>query len=98
MLFDKVFSENKFYPNKTFRLLVLEKLPFKKNEFKIIALSLNSIIFIIEVISHISQATGTFSHLQHDDLKRMHILDPSKLDPKEKQTMLTFFDKIKKKN
>lgn len=66
---------------------------------KILALSLNSSLTLIQILIHQSDSLGGFdlSRLSAKDWTQIKLLDPDKLERSDKESLLTFFDEINSK-
>ena len=86
-----VYSEKAFIPTDAFKILKCED----KETAKIFCLYLNSTISLLKLLSNGQQTTGQYSDIKNTDLSLFEIIDPNKLLKKEKQTLLSLFEKLK---
>jgi len=70
-------------------------LDFNKEEAKIQALLINSIVFLLQIFLNREETTGEYIHIMESDLILMYILNLEYLSESEKQTLLNLFEKLK---
>lgn len=62
---------------------------------KILALSFNSILSLLQLFMHKEESTGRRLDIRIEDLIQTYVLDPSKLGNEERSKLLTLFDDLK---
>jgi hypothetical protein len=89
-----LFSENKIKPsNLSFSIKNLEL-----NDAKILCLSLNSIVTILQYIKFKSEAFGDYPRLSRKDWTLIYQIDPQKLDSNERDELIKTFDEVRNYN
>lgn len=85
-----VYSDKKFVPTNKFLIFKINDL----EKSKILALYLNSIIYLIQLFLNKSETTGQLIEIMQPDLALIDIIDIDKLSESEKKSLLKTFNKI----
>jgi hypothetical protein len=87
------YCDDEFVPNNTMFLLTEKEKKFAK----LLCLSINSIIYLIDFYLFKQETTRRYTHIKATDFVLLHVLDYAKLTKNEKERLLQLFNKLKDK-
>lgn len=85
------YSERLFAPSDLVKIIKIRG----DEEARIIALSLNSVVSLLQLFMHKEESTGRWLDIRTSDLLKVDVLNTTQLSQKEKTTLLTLFEELK---
>lgn len=85
------YSQIPYAPSNVLEVVKVED----KNNAKILALSMNSILSLLQLFMHKEESTGRRLNIRIEDLIQTYVLDTTKLKKQEKTRLLTLFEELK---
>ena len=85
------YSERLFAPSDLVKIIKTKN----DDEARIVSLSLNSVLSLLQLFMHKEESTGRWLDIRISDLLQVDVLNTAQLTQKEKTTLLVLFDELK---
>ncbi|MBO3757671.1 MAG: hypothetical protein JTT14_00985, partial [Candidatus Brockarchaeota archaeon] len=85
------YSDIPYAPSNVLEVVKVED----ETDAKIISLSLNSTLLLLQLFMHKEESTGRWLNIRIEDLVPTYVLDTNKLNMQEKESLLTLFNELR---